>query len=109
MPMPAPAAPVHPMARKLARELGVDLSQVSGTGPGGRITKDDVQQAAAQPAAAAPLNTQSSPAAGHIPVRGMRKTIAERMHDSLTTMAQLTMDMDVKHGRRDQTARSACC
>ena len=87
--------PSSPMARKLARELGVDLSQVSGTGPGGRITKDDVQQAAAQPAAAAPLNTQSSPAAGHIPVRGMRKTIAERMHDSLTTMAQLTMDMDV--------------
>ncbi len=88
------AGPSSPMARKLARELGVDLSKVSGTGPGGRITKEDVEQAAAAPAAAKAPVAAAAPA-GSIPVRGMRKTIAERMHDSLQSMAQLTMDMDV--------------
>ena len=92
----APAAaggPTSPMARKLARELNVDLNQVSGTGPGGRITKEDVEAAAAAPAAA-PAAASSAPA-GSVPIRGMRKTIAERMHASLMEMAQLTMDMDV--------------
>ena len=84
--------PSSPMARKLARELGVDLATVKGTGPGGRITKEDVEKAAsaAAPAAAAPVA-----AAGSVPVRGMRKTIADRMHESLQSMAQLTMDMDI--------------
>lgn len=86
--------PSSPLARKLARELGVDLNQVNGTGPGGRITKEDVERAAAAPPAAAPAAAPSAPA-GTVPVKGMRKTIAERMHDSLQSMAQLTMDMDV--------------
>ena len=89
--------PSSPIARKLARELGVDLNTVTGTGPGGRITKEDVEKAAAASSAAtapvAPL--AASAPSGSIPVRGMRKTIAERMHDSLASMAQLTMDMDV--------------
>ena len=84
--------PSSPMARKLARELGVDLSTVSGTGPGGRITKEDVERAAAAPAAAQPVPAAPS---GSVPVKGMRKTIAQRMHESLQSMAQLTMDMDV--------------
>ncbi len=83
-----------PMARKVARELGVDLDKVRGTGPGGRITKDDVEAAATGapavlPAVAANAEDQV------LPLRGMRKTIARRMHDSLQEMAQLTMDMDV--------------
>ncbi len=86
--------PSSPMARKLARELGVDLANVSGTGPGGRITKEDVERAAAAPAPAAAQPVTAAPA-GSVPVRGMRKTIAERMYDSLQSMAQLTMDMDV--------------
>jgi len=88
------AAPSSPMARKLARELGVDLANVSGSGPGGRITREDVERAAAQPATAAAV-APAATVAGSVPVRGMRKTIAERMHDSLQSMAQLTMDMDV--------------
>lgn len=82
------------MARKVARELGVDLSTVRGTGPGGRITKEDVEAAANAPA----TTTPSSAASGKdqtVPVRGMRKIIATRMHESLQTSAQLTMDMDV--------------
>lgn len=88
--------PSSPIARKLARELGLDLSTISGTGPGGRITKEDVERAASQVSAApaAPASAPPQPA-GSVPVRGMRKTIAQRMHESLSSMAQLTMDMDV--------------
>ena len=92
---PSGEAPSSPMARKLARELGVDLATVRGTGPGGRITKDDVEAAHAAPAAApAPAALPATPGST-VPVRGMRKTIAQRMHASLMEMAQLTMDMDV--------------
>ena len=76
-----------PVARKLAAELGLDLADVNGTGPRGRITKEDVQAAANAPAA--PLARSSTP------LTGMRRTIAERMHTSLRDTAQLTMDMEV--------------
>jgi pyruvate dehydrogenase E2 component (dihydrolipoamide acetyltransferase) len=94
-PPPSPrtgGGPSSPIARRLARELGIDLASVTGTGPGGRITKDDVEKAAAS-VEGAPPETPSP--ATTIPVRGMRKTIAQRMQDSLLSMAQLTMDMDV--------------
>lgn len=93
---PQAGGPSSPMARKLARELGVDLAAVTGTGPGGRITKDDVEAAANAPVTA-PTATPAVTVgeSSTVPVRGMRKTIAARMHESLTTMAQLTMDMDV--------------
>ena len=89
---PAPA-PSSPMARKLARELGVDLTQVCGTGPGGRITKEDVESAAKEPGAGPAGFVRREDQT--IPVRGMRKTIAKRMLESLQGSAQLTMDMDV--------------
>ena len=97
----AGAGPSSPIARKLAREHGIDLSTITGTGPGGRITKEDVEAAAATRsgapmAAAAMASPSGTPAdAESVPIRGMRKTIAARMHESLQTMAQLTMDMDV--------------
>ena len=103
---PAPAAPAgapapaSPLARKRAEALGVDLSTVAGSGPGGRITKEDVEAAAAGGApAAAPAAQAAAPAAARedemMAVRGMRKVIAERMYASLQETAQLTMDMDV--------------
>ena len=78
-----------PLARRRARELNVDIAAVKGSGPGGRVTKDDVEGfvAAPRPAAGGGAKTR--------PVTGMRRTIATRMHESLQTMAQLTMDMDV--------------
>ena len=98
-PAAAAAGPASPLAKRLAAELGVDLSRVTGTGPGGRITKEDVERAAAKPSAKpAPTAAKlaSSPAGGQrVPVKGIRKTIATRMHDSLRNSAQLTMDMDV--------------
>ncbi len=89
--------PASPLARKRASALGVDLSTVTGSGPGGRITKEDVEAAASGPATTAPA---VKPAGGTredelMAVRGMRKVIAERMYASLQETAQLTMDMDV--------------
>ncbi|MBA4180430.1 MAG: dihydrolipoamide acetyltransferase [Anaerolinea sp.] len=100
----APAAPAteviaSPIARRLAEQFRIDLSSVRGTGPGGRITKEDVEAAASAPVAAAPARP-AAPGGRHaagevIPVRGIRKVIAERMHASLQEMAQLTMAMEV--------------
>ena len=84
-----------PAARKLAAELNVDLASVAGTGPRGRVTREDVQQAAKSPAPSAPKTQPSAQPAGEaVPLAGMRKTIAERMHASLRDSAQLTMDME---------------
>lgn len=107
-PLQAVAAPISaagrevlasPLARKLAETLGVDLAQVAGTGPGGRITKEDVESAASAAPALATPETGAAPArrppGDTIPLRGMRKVIAERMHASLHEMAQLTMGMEV--------------
>ncbi len=95
---PAPAEILaSPLARRLAETLGVNLANVSGTGPGDRITKEDVEAAASSPATpAAPSPAPAQHAAGEvIPLRAMRRTIAQRMHSSLQEMAQLTMAMEV--------------
>jgi len=91
---PGERRPVSPVARKLAAELGVNLDRVSGTGPGGRITREDVERAAKSPpsaTAALPAKGSAAPAHQAIPMRGIRKTIAERMHQSLRDTAQLTI------------------
>jgi pyruvate dehydrogenase E2 component (dihydrolipoamide acetyltransferase) len=108
---PAPAAEpadvkASPLAKRLAQELGVNLATVRGTGPGGRIVKEDIEAAAAaksaprrapHPPAARAIATVTPPQAGErIPLRGMRKTIATRMFQSLQSSAQLTMNMDVR-------------
>jgi pyruvate dehydrogenase E2 component (dihydrolipoamide acetyltransferase) len=81
-----------PLARRLAAERGIDLSQIKGSGPQGRIVQGDLDQAPLTSGRAAPV--QAGPTAGStVPVRGMRKTIAQRMHQSLQTSAQLSMDM----------------
>lgn len=84
-----------PVAKRLAREHNVDLAQVIGTGGGGRITEKDVlafmeAQRPAKPEAA-PTAPQEEP----IPLTGTRATIARRMHDSLQSMAQLTLHTEV--------------
>lgn len=86
-----------PVARRLAETLGVNLAKVRGSGPGGRITKEDVEAAASSPATPAPPSpAPAQHAAGEvIPLRAMRRTIAQRMHSSLQEMAQLTMAMEV--------------
>jgi pyruvate dehydrogenase E2 component (dihydrolipoamide acetyltransferase) len=92
---------ITPIARKRAEELGVDLSNVAGTGPGGRVTREDVERAAAsaQPTAAQGPRAQAAPARAAeggavIPLKGIRKTIAERMMQSLHGSAQLTLTIE---------------
>jgi pyruvate dehydrogenase E2 component (dihydrolipoamide acetyltransferase) len=92
----APAAPstrvlATPATRKLARELGVDLAKVSGSGPGGRITDDDVKNASGPKAQEArPSQQAKAPEViceegeERIPLTHMRKVIAEKMVYSKT-------------------------
>jgi pyruvate dehydrogenase E2 component (dihydrolipoamide acetyltransferase) len=82
-----------PPVRKLARDLGVDLTSINGTGPAGSITRDDVQSAT------------SAPAVGRerrIPVKGVRKLTAENMVASAFTAPHVTefLTVDVTRGVR---------
>lgn len=103
-PVEAPAPPQRPRAtprvRRLAEELGVDLSQVRGSGPGGRITEEDVRRHAAQRPAARPEAPPARPPAEEeerVPVTAVRRTIAQRMAASAFTAphAWLMMEADV--------------
>ena len=111
-----PARPGRPLAkppvRKLARDKGVDLAMVTGTGPDGVITRDDVlafagNGHAAAPAAApaeqavaapesAPVAAPARPIAGErrIPLRGIRKAIAEKMTASRREIPEATTWVD---------------
>ncbi len=117
-PAPAPVAPAQeeegeearssPLVRKIAREHGVSLSQITGTGLGGRITKQDIMQfienqgsaqpvstpapAPTQPAAPAPAPRPASPApypGDLVPMSNMRKLIAKHMIESRRTSAHV--------------------
>ncbi|WNV75416.1 dihydrolipoamide acetyltransferase family protein [Geodermatophilus sp. DSM 44513] len=80
-----------PPVRKLAKDLGVDLTVLTGSGPGGVITRADVQQAAA-PASVTELRPAPDPTAGEqrIPVRGVRKHTAAAMVASAFTAPHVT-------------------
>jgi pyruvate dehydrogenase E2 component (dihydrolipoamide acetyltransferase) len=85
-----------PFVRQLAKESGVDLAIVRGTGPGGRITRADVE-AAAVPEASAPAATGGAPRPAdaadgdqRISVVGIRKAIARQMVRSVSTIPQFT-------------------
>jgi pyruvate dehydrogenase E2 component (dihydrolipoamide acetyltransferase) len=89
---PAPAAAsvqVTPVARRMAQQHGIDLSQVHGTGPRGRIVVEDVEHAIA--AQARPAGQPALVA----PITGMRQTIATRLLQSLQTMAQVTLTTEI--------------
>lgn len=111
-PTPAPAAVGHvhlpvlakPPVRKLAKDLGVDLASVAGTGPGGIVTREDVQayheQAKAQPLATYADDDQPWLASGavtpdgrqtRVPVKSVRKRTAEAMVTSAFTAPHVTV------------------
>jgi pyruvate dehydrogenase E2 component (dihydrolipoyllysine-residue acetyltransferase) len=87
---------VTPVARRLAKDHGIDLKQVHGTGPGGRITVEDVQRVITATAHPAPSSRPSTPLVAQvIPMTGMRGTVARRMQQSLHTSAQVTLVTEV--------------
>jgi pyruvate dehydrogenase E2 component (dihydrolipoamide acetyltransferase) len=79
-----------PFVRQLAKEMGVDLAQVQGSGPGGRIVRADVEAAASAPAAAASTPEPSADGERRISVVGIRKAIARQMVRSVSTIPQFT-------------------
>ena len=79
-----------PLARKMAGDAGLDLAQVSGTGPGGRIVKRDILSAQERGVGTARLQDGGNRVLARIPMQGMRKTIASRMLQSLQDAAQLS-------------------
>lgn len=128
---PAPAAPAapsngqgddhikaSPLARKLAAERGIDLRQVQGTGPGGRIIKENVEEfqpgtpasaptPAPQPAAAAPVSAPTpaptsapapAPNAAAEPLGRMRRAIARAMNDAKPGIPHIYVTVEVDMG-----------
>jgi pyruvate dehydrogenase E2 component (dihydrolipoamide acetyltransferase) len=109
---PVPAAP---STRRLAREIGVDIYAVKGTGPGGRISEDDVKAHAKASLAAVATAAQAPPRAGHfiepklpdfakwgkierVSMRGVRRKTAEHLAESWNTIPHVT-----QHDRADIT------
>ena len=109
------AVPAAPHVRRLAREIGVDIYEVKGTGPGGRISDDDVKAHAKALVSAAAAATQTAPLAGHfaqphlpdfskwgkverVSMRGVRRKTAEHLAESWNTIPHVT-----QHDRADIT------
>ena len=85
-----------PLARRLAKEHGVDLVSIVGSGPDGRIVRDDVLQASTAAAEASVIETPALQQATEvIPMDGIREIIAERMTLSLQTTASVTLHTEV--------------
>ncbi len=140
-PAMAPAAPhvsrgrvlASPLARRIAREKGIDLSRLAGTGPGGRITRRDVDRAAAS--AAAPASTAAAasvvpavraparvvplpppapkpflpggPEFTDEPLTAMRKVIATRLSQSLGPVPHFYLTVEVEMRRAKELRESA--
>lgn len=117
---------VSPLARRVAQELGINLAEVQGTGPGGRITREDVEAYAAQrraaaaapPAVAAPAAPpRPAPppvAAGPVtvqeqPLSRMRQTIARRMSESKGPVPHfyITSEIEMTEALRARQAANA--
>jgi pyruvate dehydrogenase E2 component (dihydrolipoamide acetyltransferase) len=106
-----------PAVRRLARDIGVDLNQITGTGIGGRITNHDVEQAAGvtanaheptrQPARPAPAPAQRATEipTTRIPFRGVRRTIAEHLRYSVSHAVHYTVMDEVDVSMLDALRR----
>jgi pyruvate dehydrogenase E2 component (dihydrolipoamide acetyltransferase) len=100
-----------PAVRARAKELSVDLNQVRGTGPDGRITKDDVERAAGQAGGKTELAPDSYGPVERIPLRGLRRTIAKRMQEARQHVPDVTIwedadisDLEIVRSKEKQIA-----
>jgi 2-oxoisovalerate dehydrogenase E2 component (dihydrolipoyl transacylase) len=85
---PVPLA--KPPVRKLAKDLGIDLRSLAGSGAGGVITRDDVTAAATGPVTSAPASEPSAGGVRRVPIRGVRKATAAAMVSSAFTAPHVT-------------------
>jgi 2-oxoisovalerate dehydrogenase E2 component (dihydrolipoyl transacylase) len=104
VPDPARRGPVpviSPLVRKIARDAGLDLASVTGTGPSGLVRREDVRRALAQHAATAPSAVPAGPAsragrgAKRIPLRGARRAAADKLTRSRREIPEATVWVDV--------------
>uniref|UniRef100_A0A8C7L1P6 Acetyltransferase component of pyruvate dehydrogenase complex n=1 Tax=Oncorhynchus kisutch TaxID=8019 RepID=A0A8C7L1P6_ONCKI len=117
LPSPAPVAPatprkgrvfVSPLAKTLAAEKGIDLAQVSGSGPDGRVTRKDIETFVPPKAVPAPVSAAPSPASTpspavavstgtftDIPISNIRRVIAQRLMQSKQTIPHYYLSVDV--------------
>jgi pyruvate dehydrogenase E2 component (dihydrolipoamide acetyltransferase) len=89
-----------PVARRIAAELGVDLANVKGTGPDGRVTETDVRTAAkrpSQPVSTTPVAAKPGEGA-RIQLSGMRKIIAQRLVESLGPVPHFYLTINIDAG-----------
>ncbi len=115
-PVDAARVKASPLAKRMAKEAGVDLKLVQGSGPGGRVVKRDVEQAPATPAtAAAPAASQAAPRTAHgaqrtpyedVPLTQIRKTIAKRLAASIGPIPHffLTTEIDMERAAEARDA-----
>lgn len=107
--MPAPPAGnrlfASPLARRIAKDRGIDLGQVTGSGPHGRIVRADVEGFSPKPAAPAPAPAPAAPPPKpampefgptyeEVPNSGMRKTIARRLTEAKSTIPHFYLTVD---------------
>ncbi|MFD4534549.1 dihydrolipoamide acetyltransferase family protein [Kitasatospora sp. NPDC058397] len=87
---------ISPLVRRLAREQGVDLAALSGSGPDGLIMRADIERAVAVKAAAPTAPTAPAPVAreGVVPLRGLRKAVAEKLSRSHREIPAVTCWVD---------------
>jgi pyruvate dehydrogenase E2 component (dihydrolipoamide acetyltransferase) len=90
-----------PAARRRAQELGVDVGQVRGTGPGGRVTLEDVDAASSKVSPASPSNEKREP------LSRMRRAIAERMTKSVREQPQFSISRDVDMAAANEKRKAA--
>lgn len=86
--------PISPVARRFAEKKGIDFSKLTGSGPGGRIVKKDIEKALSEgePLIPSTVSKEFFGPLKEIPVEGVRKIISERMLTSLQSTAQLTLN-----------------
>jgi len=82
-----------PAVRAFAKQMNLDLAEVQGTGPGGRITKEDVERAVKVAAPAGAVVDAYGPVE-KVPLRGLRRTVAKRMAEASKRVAQVTISQD---------------
>jgi 2-oxoisovalerate dehydrogenase E2 component (dihydrolipoyl transacylase) len=100
-PAPSPHGPVaviSPLVRKIARDAGLDLTSVAGTGPSGLVRREDVRKALTEPPAAMPATATAAPAPlgeQRIPLRGARRAAADKLSRSRREIPEATVWVDV--------------